>query len=404
MCYQRRKKVVMLSHVNFLRNYSGFQYLADSLYERGFEVEIFAHVPHKIMPEAKTLPYSVHSCYEGFFGRIPRLRHLKFIRDIRRALSVTCDAVIINAYTPSSYYMEGVTFKRENPTIPLIQYSPELWLTSDQGGFGVRQHEYFLRHANIPEMIIDVEPNRARLRSECFGLKKTVQVIPNTLPAKSIPEPAAPGTLARIAGTLLPKDQRILVFTGVASPMMVAEMKTIMNAVSDRVFLLWFAHGSSQAINEARKALCSMPGIGRIHVAYAVSRKMLLSALHQADAGLIAYSYREGTTMNQRYAAPTKLYEYLAAGLSIVSYGNPSIKELVDKFNLGNCSKDDTPESLGESINELFDRADFASLREHVKEIFTERLCYEKSAGDVLRQICELIRTKGEVASSCITR
>jgi len=257
--------------------------------------------------------------------------------------------------------------------------------------FGVNQGEFYLENANVPDLIIDVDARRAKIRSDRFGLTKPVCVIPNTLPLDAIPDPAPSGTLSKISGCTLPKDKRILLFTGLASTTTLNALQAVLSAVVDRMFLLWFAHGTKKAVAKAQYTLQSRFGEDRVHVCKAVTRSVLLSAQHEADAGLIAYSYRSVPTMNQKHAAPTKLYEYLASGLPIVSYPNPTILDLVERYKLGVCSKEDAPESLAHAIVELFRRDDFSLLREHVRSVFTKELVYEKYSTSVLDNMCKMI-------------
>jgi len=391
MIADRTKRVVMLSPVNFLRNYAGFQYLADSVHEFGFDVQVFAHIPSSMMAEARRLPYSVHSCYDGILGQVPRLRHLAIRHKIRGALDRGCDAVILNSSGLNDYFDMGVSFKRRNPGKILIQYCPELGLGGDGGDRWEKHRVARVGNANVPNMIIDVDVDRARIRAERTRLKKSVDIIPNTLPLKEMPVAAPLGTLAKISGCSIPGDKRILIFTGTASKTTLLELQAIMSAVSDNVFLLWFAHGVTQSVSRARSVLQPMFGEDRVRISNAVPRSTLLSVLHEADAGLIAYSHRAVPTLNQKFAAPTKTYEYLAAGLPIVSYGNPSILNLVKRYDIGLCAEDDDPESLAHAIDELFARQDFPLLRQRAKSVFSEELCYEKCAKDVLDRIHKLI-------------
>ena len=384
------KRVIMFSPVNCMRSYSGFQYLGNALYEKGFEVELFAQIPLDMMSEAKILPYPVHSGYEGLLGRVPILRHFAIRWRIRRLLKGKCDAIILLESNWNEYFWESIAFHRRCPGKPFFLYCPELGPPFERSFRDVLRKRC-LRYASAADMIIDVDSYRAECRQKLMGLRKSVPVIPNTLPLKTIPEPAPPGTLAKIAGTSLPKDRRVLLFTGLVAAVTLDEVTAIMKAVSENIFLLWFAHGSDQAIATARDNLRAILGENCFHISRALPRATLLSSLHEADAGLVAYSYRAHPMLNVKYAAPTKLYEYLAAGLPVVSYGNPSIKELVEVHDLGICAREDTPESLGHAIDELFARDDFLSLRIHVKEVFADKLCYEKCSGDVLERMCQMI-------------
>lgn len=387
----KQQRIVMLSPVNFLRNYSGFQYLADALHERGLSVEIFANIPRSMLPEISSLPYHVHSCYEGAFGLIPRLRHLRFRQKIRCALDNQCIAVIVNSTFSASYFREAVAFKEQYTDKRLILYCSELWLPNENSHVPHRDRVYCISHVNDADMIIDVEPHRAKLRKHYFELQKPINILPNTLPRKELPPPASPGTLAKVVGYTIPKDKYVLLFTGPVTDVTLAELMHVMKKVPDHVFLLWIGHASYNSVSNARSALQELLGADRLHICTSIPRITLLSVMHEASAGLILYSYRSYPTMNQMYAAPTKLYEYIAAGLPVVSYSNPSIKKLVDDYGLGSCAEEDVPESLGRAIEQLFARPDYALLCEHVKRVFENQLCYEECTREAMEEITRLI-------------
>ncbi len=384
------KKVVILSKVNFTRSYSGVKYLADAIYNNGNEVEIYAHIPRDSVQEIKHYPYHVHSCYEGLVGRIPWVRGVFFRLKIRRRISRNCDVLIVNFTNPVAYVREGVYFKKLFPGRKLIHYCPELWVPGEKTNISSRQCKYYLKNANIPDLIVDVDANRAKVRSERIGITGCIETLPNTLPQAEMPKRAPIGTLASLAGAPLPKGKKILLYTGVITASVLAELTSVMSVVMTDVCLLWFAQGPKLRIESANIEAEKLLGKDRMRISTSIPRANLLSAMYEADAGLIAYSWRDITTVNQMYAAPTKLFEYLASGLPVVSYGNPTIKKLVEDYNLGEVSILDAPESLGDAINQLFLREGFHTLSTHVRKVFDEDLCYEKASRAALSRLVNL--------------
>lgn len=287
---------------------------------------------------------------------------------------------------------EGMAFKRRHPGKVLIEYAAELGRPDEPVAFATDRLEPYDRCAGAPDMVIDVEPHRAAIRKQRLRIPGDVFVIPNTLPKSALPPRAPPGALDRIAGVILPKDKRIVLLTGPVTGTTIGEVSAMLPATSDRVFLLWMAAGSNANIEEGRTALAATAAKDRFHICQGVPRPTLLAAIHEADVGLVVYSYRSYPTENQQFAAPGKLYEYIATGLPVVSYGNPSIRAVVEEYGLGTCAEEDTPESLGRAIDALLDRPDFASLRRHVATVFTETLCYDELSREALDRMCGLIR------------
>jgi len=67
-----------------------------------------------------------------------------------------------------------------------------------------------------------------------------------------------------------------------------------------------------------------------------------------ASVGVVIYLY---TSLNNYYATPNKLYEYIHAGLPVISSDFPALKEVVEGYGLGCTFDPEEPESIAEAIN-----------------------------------------------------
>lgn len=386
----KKPRIIMLSPVNFLRSYSGFQYLADFLYEKGFDVVVYAHIPLKNMPESSKLPYPIFSCYTGVLGKIPKIRHFVYKNIIRKALN-KADAVILNTTSPSGYFKECVQFKKKYSEKLFIQYCTEFWMPMENSVYTAEDREFFLKNSNSADLIIDVDPSRALARKDFFLIEKEIKVIPNTLPKNTNININKQIDIRKIDGVRIEENKKIVIYTGQISEASLTEVIEIMTNTNVNVVLIWFAHGDDVLLDEARERIYSINYEQRIYILNPIPRVDLINIMQQADAGLIVYKFSNTNNLNLKYAAPTKLYEYISSGLPIISYGNPSIKTLVDQYDLGICSLQDNPFSLGTKINELFNRVDFNLMKKHVKNVFVNYLCYEKVSKNATDEILQMI-------------
>ena len=67
-----------------------------------------------------------------------------------------------------------------------------------------------------------------------------------------------------------------------------------------------------------------------------------------ASVGVVIYLR---TSLNNYYATPNKLYEYISAGLTVVSSDFPALKEVVEGYGLGCTFDPEEPESIAATIN-----------------------------------------------------
>jgi len=75
------------------------------------------------------------------------------------------------------------------------------------------------------------------------------------------------------------------------------------------------------------------------------------------------------TSLNNYYATPNKLYEYISAGLPVVSSDFPALKEVVEGYGLGYTFDPDEPESIAAAINRvLADDQRYDTMRKNALE------------------------------------
>ena len=382
--------LIIAAGANFLRAHGSIKYLADALFQRGIDLEIYAPIPRDLLAEIQSLPYKVHSCFEGWIGTLPRIRLWAFRRRIRKRLLSGPSPSII--YTPY-YFREAVAMKSARPEIMLISYCPEFYTPKDAPNDPIVA--FYAEHANIADLHIEVEPNRAAKRKELLELTHEVVVLPNTLPLAEMPVPAPKGSLARLAGGDLPTEMPILIFTGgLYSCVPFGEIIEAIAAMTQPIYFLAFCHGIPKRIEAFRTLVERRLGSSKGRVCSSVPRRALLSCLHEASAGLVYYPYSAEMSFNQLYCAPTKFFEYLAAGLPVIASANPSLIPIIDGYGLGECAHNDTTAALRDAIERFCSRQDRTSISERAKQAFAEEFCYEKASQAAIVRITEFIENQ----------
>jgi glycosyltransferase involved in cell wall biosynthesis len=85
-----------------------------------------------------------------------------------------------------------------------------------------------------------------------------------------------------------------------------------------------------------------------------------------ASVGVVIY---QCTSLNNYYATPNKLYEYMHAGLPVVSVDFPAVKEVVEEYRLGCTFDPEEPESIAEAINRvLADERQYDTMKKNALE------------------------------------
>lgn len=84
-----------------------------------------------------------------------------------------------------------------------------------------------------------------------------------------------------------------------------------------------------------------------------------------ATVGLIAYSTE---SLNFRYALPNKFFEYLMAGVPVVTSNIPEVAALVEEYGVGRVVEPCDPHTLAKSLNDIVaDPAEWKTLGENCR-------------------------------------
>ncbi|MGE0561866.1 MAG: glycosyltransferase [Flavobacteriales bacterium] len=76
---------------------------------------------------------------------------------------------------------------------------------------------------------------------------------------------------------------------------------------------------------------------------------------HQADLGV---SLEENVGLNYKYALPNKLFDYINAGVPVLTADLPEMKKIVSMYKIGETISNITPSAIAEKINEILNDND----------------------------------------------
>ena len=147
-----------------------------------------------------------------------------------------------------------------------------------------------------------------------------------------------------------------------------------------------FAHRSSQfepgREKEMKDLVVVMPlgamryggmvdGAGLGNQAIQWAKGFALAEALKADIGLVHYPPRSVDSRGQRFAAPGKAFDYLAAALPIVATSNPSMRTLLADDQFGITATEDTEAAYASAVAVAIRRfSDGLTDRHHIAESF----------------------------------
>lgn len=113
-----------------------------------------------------------------------------------------------------------------------------------------------------------------------------------------------------------------------------------------------------------------------------VAQDELLKYTASADAGIIPYL---ATCLNHYYCTPNKLFEFIAAGLPIISSDLPEIRKIIIEHNIGLVGKMDSSEDIAMLIESFFMNETHIQMWRDQLNIVKNEICWEQEGKKLLK-------------------
>ena len=187
----------------------------------------------------------------------------------------------------------------------------------------------------------------------------------------------------------LPAEKKILIYqgSGINVNRGAEELVLAMNYLDANKYALWIV-GGGDVFNELKVLATSQKLEDRITFINKVPFQKLREITMQADLGL---SFDKPTNLNYLYSLPNKVFDYLHAGLPILTTRLPEIARLNEAYEVGCFIENHDPKHIAERIEYIFSDMDryanwkkntVAAARAHMIPTRPSRLTRRRVAGD----------------------
>jgi glycosyltransferase involved in cell wall biosynthesis len=129
----------------------------------------------------------------------------------------------------------------------------------------------------------------------------------------------------------------------------------------DGVHLVFLGEGEPDFMAELRAG-----ANGRVHFVPARAPEELLAATADADVGV---TLLEDVCENHRLALPNKVFEYVAAGVTVVASDLPELRGLVERYGIGELVDPADPQSVADGIAAALAQPRTEALRAAAREL-----------------------------------
>jgi glycosyltransferase involved in cell wall biosynthesis len=257
---------------------------------------------------------------------------------------------------------------------PLVYNAHELW--SETNGMSAPFPTLWRRLERVVcprvDAIIAPEANRARIYHEEYGAKALPVVAANCPPYREVSR----GTALRdfLAGKGV-NAETIVLYQGIFDPSRrLDRLVEAMRFLPETVALVIMGRGSEMQEKSIKEKIRSCMLDSRVIFHPFVAYSQLAEVTASADIGVLLYT---NDCRNNFYCAPNKLYEYLHAGLPVVTSNFPGLSEIVEPLNLGACVDPEDPEKIAIGIRTLLDNDRRKEISKHAIRVSQEKFHWD---------------------------
>jgi hypothetical protein len=370
--YRRPIDVVIVTHRNTEAVAPQSLYLAHTLACEGLRVVLICTASRARCRELRREPFRVLS--PGQFGLKGRTAYaglyaLAFVACLMARLCVSID---ITALFP-------VACARRLGGSALVLYWLEAFYgrdVTDSPSIATRAGLLALRWATPPDALVDVNPERLAYSRTWCGNPKHAFVLRNVPPLDG--------------WDLGPPSHHVgpprLVYAGSVTDVALEGLQLFLSGMADdesQCTLTILPAEGRNACGPLDNTVRALDLQMRVQIHDRVPRDSLPATLRSYDAGIVMYPVTPQRDINSQFAAPNKLYEYMACGLAIITSNNPSLS-FVARDGLGWLMKTTESVEVSQILREVCSTESLPSHRQNSYSLFQSELNYEKQAGPLL--------------------
>jgi glycosyltransferase involved in cell wall biosynthesis len=240
-------------------------------------------------------------------------------------------------------FLAGIRAKRRLGA-PLIYDSHELF--PDFAAAGRPSYERrgwilyesrLIRHADA---VFAVTPGRANVMSERYGVSP--HVIQNKPEVARDAERALPDLRDGVA-----PDRRVVFYSGRMQPTRgLEQLITALTDLPDCVLVV-MGSGEDEYVQQLRELAAD-----RMIVRPPVRPSEVVAASAGADVGVVL---NRNVSLNNYLSLPNKIYEYIAAGLPVVTSDSPEMTRLVEHYDVGETCDPERPDDIARAIRAVLE-------------------------------------------------
>ena len=272
---------------------------------------------------------------------------------------------------------------------PFIVDTPELTLTDPRYARWPRLNvlaRHMIRHmVSYSAGHITASPLYPQELSKLFGAKEVTLILnvpPYQLAAKN----------DRLRQHLkLGPEVRIALYQGYLQPDRQLERLIQAAAFLERdVVIVLLGSGPEKTVSELKSLIVSEQVSDRVKIIPAVPYEELLEWTASANIGLTAVAPDQ--SLNNRLCLPNKFFEYLMAGLPVLSLQYDAIAEMIKRYDVGKILPSVAPEDIGAAINEMLaDRDGLARMSANALAAAKQEFYWEKESQKLLHLYEEIL-------------
>ncbi len=273
----------------------------------------------------------------------------------------------------------------------LVYDSHELWLESSRYLIAthplnkVRLKRIERKYISRADAVIAVTPMRGRRMQEMYPSMKNLQIVENA-PEKLLKLPEK-GRLRSLINA--EPDDIIALYQGVLCPERGLEELLAAAELSENPRLKFVFIGMDTWNGTLQRTAADRGLNNRVFFLPPVSSEELPEITVDADMGFILF---RNTCLNHYYSLPNKLYEYMMAGVPIVSSDFPELKRVLGEAGSGITVDPDSPEEIAEAVERLAANPDMRNrMKGNGRKAALDRYNWEPQS-EILRDLYRKLR------------